>query len=88
MGAQEDDIIDAAISFDGTWARRGFSSLYGVQAIVLEGNVIDFNLFSSYCKACQKMDESRYLHIFIKLLYVIFDYGKELTKIAKSMCSG
>ena len=25
-----DDILDAAVSFDGTWAKRGFTSLYGV----------------------------------------------------------
>ena len=59
IGAADDDVVDAAISFDGTWARREFSSLYGVQAVVLEGSVIDFNVFSSHCKACQKIDESR-----------------------------
>ena len=26
----EDDIVDITISCDGTWARRGFQSLYGV----------------------------------------------------------
>ena len=56
IGATENDVIDVAISFDGTSARREFSSLYGVQVVVLERSVIDFNVFSSFCKSFQELD--------------------------------
>ena len=56
----EDRIADAAVSFDGTWAKRGHSSHYGVQALVLQttGCVIDFNVFSNLCVVCDRMERS------------------------------
>jgi len=43
------------VSGDGTWRKRGFSSLYGVQTLI--GNktkqVLDVNVKSSYCQECQ-----------------------------------
>ena len=41
--AEEDEIADVAVSCDGTWARRGFQSLYGmVSAISVQtGKVVD-----------------------------------------------
>ena len=49
--AGEDDIIDIAVSFDGTWLTRGFCSLYGIGAVieVQSGLVIDFVVLSLYC---------------------------------------
>ena len=29
-----DELLNEAVSFDGTWAKRGFSSFFGVQAII------------------------------------------------------
>ena len=30
----KDDTLDAAVSFDGTWAKRGFTSLTGVVFVI------------------------------------------------------
>ncbi|XP_065830649.1 uncharacterized protein [Oscarella lobularis] len=56
--AQDGEVIDAAVTFDGTWAKRGYSSHYGVQAALLNGRVIDFQMLCTYCKSCQRMEES------------------------------
>ena len=48
------DILDTAVSVDGTWQRRGYCSLNGVvTAISVEnGKVIDTEVMSRKCKAC------------------------------------
>ena len=56
--ARDGEVISAAVTFDGTWAKRGYSSHYGVQAALLNGRVIDFQLLCTYCKSCQLMEES------------------------------
>ena len=40
----ENPIIDIRVSFDGTWQKRGFTSLYGVGICidVLTGYVVDY----------------------------------------------
>lgn len=45
---------DVAVSVDGTWMKRGFSSLYGVQtAISWDGHkVLDVEILSRYCSTC------------------------------------
>ena len=50
----ENDILDAAVSFDGTWAKRGFTSLTGVVfAISVDtGEVLDYHVLSKHCKKC------------------------------------
>ena len=52
--------LDITVSFDGTWQKRGFTSLYGVGVVieVTTGLVVDFEVLSKYCHAC-KMAESR-----------------------------
>ena len=47
------DIIDA-VSFDGTWAKRGFTSLTGVVfAISVDtGEVLDYHVTSKSCRKC------------------------------------
>ena len=30
-----DDVVDVAVSFDGTWAKRGFTSLTGVFFVII-----------------------------------------------------
>ena len=57
---QEDDqlentaTMDAAVSFDGTWAKRGFTSLTGVVfAISVDsGEVLDYHVLSKACQKC------------------------------------
>ena len=53
--ATEDDIADVAVSCDGTWARRGFQSLYGiVSAISVQtGKVVDIEMKSKVCYKCR-----------------------------------
>ena len=54
----EDGAVPAAITIDGTWHKRGFSSKYGVVvAISVEtGEVLDYEVLSLYCHEC-KMHE-------------------------------
>ena len=53
--AEEDEIADVAASWNGTWARRGFQSLYGmVSAISVQtGKVVDIEMKSKVCYKCR-----------------------------------
>lgn len=46
--------IDAYVSYDGSWQKRGFTSLYGLGAVidVNTGLVLDYELLSKFCYAC------------------------------------
>ena len=50
-----DTVLDVAGSYDGTWQKRGFTSLYGVGIIIdlLTGLVLDFEICSKYCAQCE-----------------------------------
>lgn len=43
------------ISGDGTWRKRGFSSLFGLVSLIgwYSGKVIDIAVKSKYCKQCE-----------------------------------
>lgn len=47
-------IIDLAVSYDGSWHKRGFTSNYGVGSVIHidTGLVIDFCVLSKYCLNC------------------------------------
>ena len=49
-----DKTMDATVSFDGTWAKRGFTSLTGVFfAISVDtGEVLDYTVLSKACQKC------------------------------------
>lgn len=49
-----DDIKKLTVSGDGTWRKRGFTSLYGVAVLIghLTGKVVDFIVKSAYCAEC------------------------------------
>lgn len=49
-----DEILKIAVSYDGTWQKRGHSSLYGIGFVIdiLTGLVVDFELLSKYCGMC------------------------------------
>lgn len=57
---QGDDIADILISCDGTWQRRGFSSLYGAVFVIAfeTGKVLDYTVLSRHCAGCQKWENS------------------------------
>lgn len=44
-----------SVSGDGSWAKRGFTSLIGIISLILKftGKVVDVIIKSSYCKGCQ-----------------------------------
>ena len=55
----DDEIIDCAISCDGTWQRRGFSSLNGCVAVISmdNGKVLDVEALSKVCKKCKEYEK-------------------------------
>lgn len=58
----ESPVINISVSYDGTWQKRGFTSMFGVGICidVLTGLVIDFEILSKYCHAC-KLTEAKHL---------------------------
>ena len=52
--AGDDEITDVSISCDGTWQKRGFTSLNGAVVIISTdtGKVLDVEVMSRYCNAC------------------------------------
>lgn len=62
-----DDINDFQVSVDGTWQKRGFSSLNGVVTVVSSHTrkCIDFYVLSKKCKGCEiwskRQDHPKYL---------------------------
>jgi len=52
--AREQPLLNLTVSGDGSWKKRGFSSLYGVTTLIAyySGKVIDLVVKSSYCHAC------------------------------------
>lgn len=56
-GGEVPEVVDTAVSFDGTWAKRGYSSLFGVQAAISveTGKVLDCQVHSKICR--QKAEE-------------------------------
>lgn len=49
------DDTGIVVSGDGTWKKRGFSSLFGVVTLIgnLTGKVVDVLIKSAYCKTCE-----------------------------------
>lgn len=54
-GDESHKLKNIAVTVDGTWMHRGFSSMYGIVfAIAWEiGKVVDFCVLSQYCQACK-----------------------------------
>ena len=57
----QDKTMDMSISQDGSWQRRGYSSLNGcITAIAMDnGKVVDMEPMSKYCRGCNGMEETR-----------------------------
>ena len=55
-GVPCDEIIDIAVTCDGTWSKRGFTAMYGVVAVIAweTGQVLDFEIMSKRCSACSR----------------------------------
>ena len=54
----ETPVINIGVTYDGTWQKRGFSSLYGVGVCmdIITGLVIDYELMSKYCQLCKNKE--------------------------------
>ena len=54
-GDSGDAIVNTGVSCDGTWQRRGFSSLNGCVAVlsIESGKVLDAEALTNVCKQCQ-----------------------------------
>ena len=48
------EIIDTAVSLDGTWQKRGFTSYNGavVAISIPTGRIVGMEVMSRYCQAC------------------------------------
>ena len=53
-----DEIIDTAVSLDGTWQKRGFTSYNGavVAISIPTGRIVDVEVMSRYCQACIQIE--------------------------------
>ena len=51
-----DDILDVAVTYDGTWSKRGHTAFYGFGFVisVQTGQVIDYGFRSKICTPCTK----------------------------------
>lgn len=52
---------EVPVSFDGTWMKRGFSSMYGAFICISHdtGRVLDFHISGTYCQACSMWDANK-----------------------------
>ena len=53
------DIAITQCSLDGTWQKRGHSSLNGVVTAIADGKCIDHQVLSKYCRGCKKWESKR-----------------------------
>ena len=55
LGGSSDVVIDCQVSVDGTWQKRGHSSLNGVVTVISKenGKCLDHIVLSIACKGCQ-----------------------------------
>lgn len=53
------ETVKCGVSVDGTWQRRGYTSLNGcVAAISVDtGKVLDFEVLSAYCPVCKRLEK-------------------------------
>ena len=54
-----DEVIDILVSCDGTWQKRGFSSLFGAVFVIAyeTGKVVDYIALSKHCAGCKLWDD-------------------------------
>lgn len=60
-GASKDKLLDVSVSYDGTWQKRGHTSLNGAAFMIetLTGLVIDFEVLSKYCVKSRNLNLAR-----------------------------
>ena len=57
----DNSLLDVAVSFDGTWAKRGFTSMTGVVFVISvdTGEVLDSDVLSKTCEQCKQWEHIR-----------------------------
>ena len=55
---EDGTIADILISCDGTWQKRGYTSLYGVAFVIgfETGKVLDYHVMSKHCPGCRQWE--------------------------------
>ena len=48
-----DNVKPVTVSFDGTWQRRGYTSLNGVVTGLCQGKCIDIEVMTKHCSSCK-----------------------------------
>ena len=50
----DETVLDIAVSFDGTWGKRGHTSLFGIVFVIFvdTGEVLDYHVLLKFCKSC------------------------------------
>ncbi|GFX58342.1 hypothetical protein TNCV_205291 [Trichonephila clavipes] len=53
-------VAECGVTFDGTWHRRGYSSLNGcVEELCIDtGKLLDLEIMSKFCRICNRMKNS------------------------------
>ena len=53
--SDETDVAEIAVSYDGTWSKRGYTANFGVGFVISveTGEVLDFDFESKLCKECK-----------------------------------
>ena len=61
LSEQTSEIKDCQVSVDGTWQKRGHSSLNGVISVISSkiGKCLDVAVMSKFCKSCQHWSEKK-----------------------------
>lgn len=74
MNAEEEHPGNTAVSFDGTWMRRGFTSLFGVFTAIAwdTGKVVDYHVSSKFCQECSVWKSRRHAGIISLAQYEAF----------------
>ena len=75
----DDNIVDTGIYVDGTWHKRGFTSLNGAMAAISieTGRILDVEAMTRYCQGCiniEKFRENADLYEHLKLDHVCKSY--------------
>ena len=57
----EDEVKNLKVSCDGSWSKRGFTSLYGFVSVIesTTGYCVDFVVLSKHCRVCENSDENQ-----------------------------
>ena len=65
MLPDKDGILDIAVSYDGTWQKRGHSSHNGAAVVIeiLTGLPVDYQVLSNFCHQCLKAPKKKTIYM-------------------------